>query len=119
MHSHYQKSCLLIIRITNQPLGNPLMSYNNELQLTHTSIIYNLKRNVQASEPITSRASGGPKHKLLTRMKTKLNLYKGMRSPSTQNCKTLGLWVFFLICYSTFSILLNVGLRLTLGYPTS
>jgi len=42
MHSHYQQSCPLIIRTTNQPLGDPLMSYNNELQLTHTSIIYNL-----------------------------------------------------------------------------
>jgi len=42
MHTHYQQSCPLIIRTTNQPLGDPLMSYNNELQLTHTSIIYNL-----------------------------------------------------------------------------
>jgi len=42
MHTHYQQSCPLIIRTTNQPLGDPLMFYNNELQLTHTSIIYNL-----------------------------------------------------------------------------
>jgi len=42
MHTHYQQSCPLIIRTANQPLGDPLMSYNNELQLTHTSIIYNL-----------------------------------------------------------------------------
>jgi len=42
MHTHYQQSCPLIIRTTNEPLGDPLMSYNNKLQLTHTSIIYNL-----------------------------------------------------------------------------
>jgi len=42
--------------------------------------------------------------------------YKGMTPPSTQNLKTLGLWVFFLICCSTFSFLPNVGLRLTLEY---
>jgi len=44
--------------------------------------------------------------------------YKGMTPPSTQNLKALGLWVFFLICCSTFSFLLNVGLRLRLGYLT-
>jgi len=44
--------------------------------------------------------------------------YKGMTPPSTQNLKALGLWVFFLICCSTFSFLFNVGLRLTLGYLT-
>jgi len=42
MHTNYQQSCPLIIRTNNQPLGDPLMSYNNELQLTHTLIIYNL-----------------------------------------------------------------------------
>jgi len=42
--------------------------------------------------------------------------YKKMTPPSTQNLKTLGLWIFFLICCSTFSFLLIVGLRLTLGY---
>jgi len=41
-----------------------------------------------------------------------------MTSPSTQNLKALGLWVFFLICCLTFSFLLNVGLRLTLEYLT-
>jgi len=41
-----------------------------------------------------------------------------MTPPSTQNLKALGLWVFFLICYSTFSFLPNVGLRLTLEYLT-
>ena len=47
------------------------------------------------------------------------NLYKGMMSPSTQNLlKTLDLWVLFLICCSTFSFILNVGLRLTLEYLT-
>ena len=36
-----------------------------------------------------------------------------------QNLKALGLWVFFLICCSTFSLLLNVELRLTLRYLTN
>ena len=53
-----------------------------------------------------------------TRMRTESNLYKGMTPPSTQNLKTLGLWVFFLIYYLTFSFLLDVWLRLTLGYLT-
>jgi len=44
--------------------------------------------------------------------------HKGMIPPSTQNLKALGLWVFFLICCLTISFLLNVGLRLTLGYLT-
>jgi len=44
--------------------------------------------------------------------------HKGMTPPSTQNLKALGLWVFFLICCSTFPFLLNVGLRLTLGFLT-
>jgi len=54
----------------------------------------------------------------LTRMKLELT-YKGMTLSSTQNLKTLDLWVFFLIYCSTFSFLLNVGLRLTLGYLTN
>jgi len=54
----------------------------------------------------------------LTRMRIE-PIYKGMTPPSTQNLKALGLWVLFLICCSTFSFLLNVGLRLTLGYLTS
>ena len=41
-----------------------------------------------------------------------------MTPPSIQNLKALGLWVFFLICCSTFSFLPNVGLRLTLEYLT-
>ena len=41
-----------------------------------------------------------------------------MTSPSTQNLKALGLWVFFLIYCSTFSFLPNVGLSLTLEYLT-
>jgi len=45
--------------------------------------------------------------------------YKGMTPPSTQNLKALGLWVFFLICCSTFSFLRNVGLKLTLRYLTN
>jgi len=45
--------------------------------------------------------------------------YKEMTPPLTQNLKALGLWVFFLICCSTFSFLLNVRLRLTLGYLTN
>ena len=35
MHTHFQQSCPLIIRITNQPLGDPQMPYNNKHQLTH------------------------------------------------------------------------------------
>jgi len=37
---------------------------------------------------------------------------------STQNLKTMGLWALILIWCSTFSILVNVGLRLTLGFLT-
>jgi len=48
----------------------------------------------------------------------RVNPYKRMTPPSTQNLKTLGLRVFFLICCSTFSFLPNVGLRLTLEYLT-
>ena len=44
--------------------------------------------------------------------------YKGTTPPLTQNLKTLGLWVFFLICCSTFSFIPNMGLRLTLEYLT-
>jgi len=47
---------------------------------------------------------------------TRVNPYKGITPPSTQNHKVLGLWVFFLIRFSTISFLLNVGLRLTLEY---
>jgi len=52
-------------------------------------------------------------------MRTEPNPHKRMTLPSTQNLKALGLWVFFLICCSNFSFLLNVGLRLTLGYLTN
>jgi len=41
-----------------------------------------------------------------------------MTPPSTQNLQALGLWVFFLICCSTFSFLPNVRLKLTLEYLT-
>jgi len=37
---------------------------------------------------------------------------------STQNLKAMGLWALILIWCSTFSILVNVGLRLTLGFLT-
>jgi len=43
---------------------------------------------------------------------------KEMTPPLTQNFKTLGLWVFFLICCSTFSFLSNMRLKLTLQYLT-
>jgi len=46
----------------------------------------------------------------------RVNPYKEMTSPSTQNLKTLGFWVFFLIYFLTFSFLFNVRLRLTLEY---
>jgi len=46
----------------------------------------------------------------------RVNPYKRMTLPSTQNLKLLDLWVFFLICCSTFSFLPNVGHRLTLEY---
>ena len=49
---------------------------------------------------------------------TRANPHKEMTLPSTQNLKALGLWVFFLICCSTFSFLFDVGLKLTLGYLT-
>jgi len=52
-------------------------------------------------------------------MRQELDPHKGMKPPATQNLKALGLWVFFLICCSTFSFLLNVGLRFTLGYLTA
>jgi len=57
----------------------------------------------------------GRSHKNVTRA----NPYKVMTPPSPQNLKALGLWVFFLICCSTISFLLNVELRLTLGYLQS
>ena len=44
--------------------------------------------------------------------------YKGMTPSSIQNFKTLGLWILFIICCSTFSFIPNVGLRLTLEYLT-
>ena len=47
---------------------------------------------------------------------TRVKPTQGMVPPSTQNLKTLSLWVFFLICYSTFSFLLNVRLRVILKY---
>ena len=46
------------------------------------------------------------------------NIYKGMIQSSIQNLKALGLWVFFLIYYSTFLFLPIIGLRLTLEYLT-
>ena len=52
-----------------------------------------------------------------TKMRTEPT-YKGITPPSTQNLKALGLWVFFLICCSTFSLLPNVRLILTLEYLT-
>ena len=55
----------------------------------------------------------------INKNETRVNPCKGMTSPSTQNLKALGLWVFFLICCLTFSFLLNVGLRLTLRYLTN
>jgi len=50
--------------------------------------------------------------------KMSLNPHKWMIPPSTQNLKTMGLWVLFLICCLTISFILNMGLRLTLGYLT-
>jgi len=60
---------------------------------------------------------GGQNRGDLIRMRTEPT-YKGMTPPSTQKFKALGLWVFFLICCSTFSFLLNVRLRLSLEYLT-
>jgi len=43
MHTHYQQSYPLIIRTTNQLLGDPYMpynNYNNELQLTHINQLF-------------------------------------------------------------------------------
>jgi len=37
---------------------------------------------------------------------------------STQNLKAMGLWALILIWCSTFSFLINVGLRLTLEFLT-
>jgi len=44
--------------------------------------------------------------------------HKGLTSLLTKNLKAMNLWVFILIWCSTFSFLLNVGLRLTLEIPT-
>jgi len=41
-----------------------------------------------------------------------------MTSHLTLNLNVVCLWVFFLIYCSTYSFLSNMGLRLTLGYPT-
>jgi len=44
--------------------------------------------------------------------------HKGLTRLLTQNLKVMNLWVFILIWCSTFSFLLNVRFRLTLGFPT-
>ena len=54
----------------------------------------------------------------LTRRRNGPNIHKKMTPPLTQNLKAVGLWVFFLMYCLTFSFLFNVGLRLTLEYPT-
>jgi len=64
---------------------------------------------------IDERKYQGDKKK---RMRQEPDLNKRMTPSSTQNFKALDLWVFFLIWCSTFSYLLNVGLRLTLRYLT-
>jgi len=48
------------------------------------------------------------------RMRTEPNPDKGMTPPSTQNLKALGSFLYV----AQLSFLLNVGLRLTLGYLT-
>jgi len=44
----------------------------------------------------------------------KLNPHKRLSPPATQYLKARGFWVFFLIYWSTFSFLLNVGPTLTM-----
>jgi len=61
---------------------------------------------------VVGRIQGNKHQEDLTTMRTEPT-YKGMTPPLTQNLKTLSFWVFFFICCSTFSFLLNVGLRLT------
>jgi len=51
-------------------------------------------------------------------MRQEPNPYMGITPPSTQKLNVLGLWVFFLICCSTFSFILYVRLKLTLWYLT-
>jgi len=50
-------------------------------------------------------------------MRYEPNPHKGLTQLLTQNVKAVDLWVFILIWCSTFTILLNVRLRLTLEFP--
>ena len=72
-------------------------------------------RKPSALIPLARRIRGGKPGKS-HKNETRVNPYKRMTPPPTQNLKALGLWVFFLIYCSTFSFLPNVGLRLTLEY---
>jgi len=45
-------------------------------------------------------------------------IYKEWHHLQQKTFKTLGLWVFFFICCSTFSFLFNVGLKFTLEFLT-
>ena len=68
--------------------------------------------------PLAGRIQGGKHRRDLKQWELSQNPCKGMTPPLTQNLKALSLWVFFLICCSNFSFVLNVGLRLTLEYLT-
>ena len=68
---------------------------------------------------LVGRIRGGKLPGRSHKNENRVNSYKGMTPPSTQNLKALGLRVFFLICCSTFSFLPNMELRLTLEYLTT
>jgi len=85
----------------------------NKINLINLNLATKIIIPEQAKKDIIGRIRGGNRGDL-TRMRQEPNPYKGMTPPSTQNLKALGLWVFFLICCSTFSFIPNVGLRLTL-----
>ena len=102
----------LIFRLVIQTLfmlGKSERSHKNTyLKLFHTD------SNITCWENSWGKTLGD-----LTIMRTEPNPYKRMTPPSTKNLKSLCLRVFFLICYSTFSFLPNVKLRLTLEYLTT
>jgi len=93
--------------------------------LTCTAI-YTLKRDMLGLKPPSGRLSiqglnrthpwAGHKDEPSALIPLAGKIWERMKPHSTQNLKASGLWVFFLICCSTFSFLLNMRLRLTLEY---
>jgi len=62
---------------------------------------------------------GGKNREDFIVMWNKSNLLKELTLPSIQNLKIMSLWVFFLRCCSTFSLLFYVRLILMIGFLTT